>query len=191
MPNEERMFLRKFFASGAGKCAHSKYSLTEACFDLLGSLCTLCPEKRQTAKDALKHNFFAEKPMPEWHAWHWAMGNSEIARGNDVKRQERDAGDDARAMLRKLSSNFEDSGAPGEAKGAGQPKTMKERRLEELERRANEKRQQEERRKAARKEEELPPGWTKHWSSSKQRYYYHDSATGENRWSPPTATARR
>jgi len=192
---EERLFLRSFFSSGAGKCAHTKYHLTETCFDLLGGLLTLCPAKRLAAKDALEHGFFNEKPMPEWHAWHWALATEEIARGDDMKRQEKDAGDTRAALLRKLST--EDGGGGGEGDG-GPAKSVKERAKEALERRASEKKLQEERRLAAAAQraagatqgaaaegEKLPPGWTRHWSSSRQCYYYHDKNTGKNEWKAP------
>lgn len=194
--NEERLFLRKFFATGVGKCAHSKYSLTEACFDLLGGVLTLNPSKRLTAEDALRHGFFAEKPLPEWHASHWATNTSDIARGDDMRRQERDAGDDARALLRKLSTS-EDvcrGGDPSEAK------SMRERAKEAMEKRAQEKKQEEERRlaqvvSAQRKGdtidgEQLPVGWSKHWSSSKQIHYYHEKKSGKNQWFAPIIPKR-
>eukprot|EP00927_Polykrikos_kofoidii_P026834 TRINITY_DN23827_c0_g3_i1.p1 TRINITY_DN23827_c0_g3~~TRINITY_DN23827_c0_g3_i1.p1 ORF type:complete len:594 (+),score=145.97 TRINITY_DN23827_c0_g3_i1:384-2165(+) len=146
--NEERNFLRRFFNAGAGKAANTKYSLTEACFDLMGSLLTLCPASRQTAEEALKHSFFSEKPMPEWHAWHWALASSEIPRGDDMRRQEKDAGDVSRALLRKLSSTVETS-STGEPRPPEKQKSVKELAKEGWEKRAAEKKLQEERRRAA------------------------------------------
>lgn len=197
--HEERGFIRRFFSSGVGKCAHTKYSLTEACFDLLGCLMSLCPAQRQSAEEALRHSFFSEKPMPEWHAWHWSLASNEIARGDDMKRQHRDAGDDARTMLRKLNSG-DGGGGGGGGGGDGAteaPKSAKERAKEAMDKRGMERKQQEERLLAAQRQagaaggdaeegEKMPPGWTKHWSSSKQRYYYHDGKIGQNQWHQPT-----
>merc|ERR1712066_518503 len=83
----EKALLRRFFVSGAGKCANTKYVLPEACFDLLGGLLTLDPSQRVSARDALKHGLFNEKPLPEWHAWHWATASQDIPRGDDMRRQ--------------------------------------------------------------------------------------------------------
>lgn len=187
---EEHHFIRRFFTSGEGKGATQKYSLTEGCFDLLGKLLTLCPAHRSTAADTLNHSFFNEKPTPEWHAWHWALASTDIARGDDVRKQEGDKADDARRMLRELSKNSVESAprAEGEA-----PKSLKEKAKEEMVKRANEKKQLEEKKLAAKRaaekqkaeSERMPPGWTKHWSSSKQRYYYHDAKSGNNQWVPP------
>merc|ERR1712125_298584 len=77
--SDERAFIRRFFTSGVGECAHRKYHLTESCFDHMGGLLTLCPDRRNKAAEALDHNFFKEKPLPEWHAWHWATNSSDIA----------------------------------------------------------------------------------------------------------------
>jgi serine/threonine protein kinase len=194
---EERLFLRKFFVSGSGKGAHTKYHLSEACLELLGGLLTLCPAKRFTAEDALKHSFFSEKPTPEWHAWHWALAKDEIARGDDMKRQEKDELDTKASLLRRLST--EDGG--GVEVDGEKVKSVKERAKEALERRASEKKLQEERRLAAAAaqqqqqrggagDERMPHGWTKHWSSSKQCYYYHDASTGKNQWHAPNVHRR-
>jgi len=193
---EERHFIRKFFVAGAGKGATQKYSLTEGCYDLLGKLMTLDPAKRSTAAEALKHTFFSEKPTPEWHAWHWACGSSEIARGDDMRKQEGDKGDDARRMLRELSKNSLPS--VGEPAQEGVPqKSLKERAKDDMMKRATDQKQLEEKKIAAQKaaaqkaaqkaadSEKMPPGWTKHWSASKQRYYYHDGKSGQNQWVPP------
>jgi len=196
---EERHFIRKFF-SGVGKGAVQKYSLTDGCFDLLGELLTLCPERRVSAAEALKHGFFNEKPTPEWHAWHWALNKDEIARCDDMRKQEGDKEDDARRMLRALSQ----TSLPDEKKQEGvvDTRSLKDRTKEALERRASEQKLLEEKKLAAKRAaerqkgqkpdaEKLPPGWTKHWSSSKQRYYYHDNKTNSNQWVPPAATSRK
>mmetsp|Transcript_108493 Transcript_108493/g.188372 ORF Transcript_108493/g.188372 Transcript_108493/m.188372 type:complete len:555 (+) Transcript_108493:80-1744(+) len=189
---EERGYIRRFFMQGNGKGANVKYSLTESCYDLLGGLLTLCPAHRITAADALRHDFFNEKPKAEWHAWHWALASKEIPRGDDMRRQEGDQGDDARRLLRQLTK---DSVAGADSKGeAG--KSAKEKAKEALERRVNEKKQLEQKKIAEQKKlaakqqseadgEKLPKGWTKHWSSSKQRFYYHDGRSGKNQWHPP------
>eukprot|EP00929_Paragymnodinium_shiwhaense_P040726 TRINITY_DN21220_c0_g1_i1.p1 TRINITY_DN21220_c0_g1~~TRINITY_DN21220_c0_g1_i1.p1 ORF type:complete len:574 (+),score=149.03 TRINITY_DN21220_c0_g1_i1:121-1842(+) len=208
---DERAFIRRFFTSGVGECAHRKYHLTESCFDHMGGLLTLCPDRRQTAAEALGHSFFKEKPLPEWHAWHWATNTSDIARGDEMKRQEKDAGDEARTLLRKLSGvDVSKSSGGADGKKAGDaPKTAKEAAKEALERRASERKKQEEQRLAAEARarqaaeakkaaagrpggdsEKMPPGWSKHWSSSKQRYYYHDQKSGKNLWHPPSASGR-
>lgn len=187
---EERHHIRNFFHTSEGKGATQKYSLTEGCFDLLGGLLTLCPARRSTAAEALKHPFFNEKPMAEWHAWHWALASSEIPRGDDMRRQEADKGDEARRMLRELNK----SAPVAEGGVADTSKSLKQKAKEALEKRASEKKQLEEQKIAAKRaaekqksdKEKLPSGWTKHWSSSKQRYYYHDSKTGNNRWDAPT-----
>jgi len=183
---DERHFIRNFFQN-EGKGASQKYSLTEGCFDLMGGLLTVCPARRSTAADALNHPFFNEKPVAEWHAWHWALANQDIARGDDMRRQEGDKADDARRMLRELQKKE----AKPEGDEAGGGKSLKEKASlakEAAERRASEKKQLEEQRAAQKQKgdsEKLPPGWTKHWSSSKQRYYYHDNRTGNNRWDAP------
>lgn len=189
---EERHFIRRFF-NGEGKCATAKYSLTEGCFDFLGGLLTLCPANRSTAAEALKHPFFSEKPTPEWHAWHWALASKEIPRGDDIRKQEADKGDDARRLLRELSKS---SLKPEGSDDIG--KSLKERKKEEMVRRASEAKKAEEKKLAAKKAadkqkadgEKLPLGWTKHWSSSKQRYYYHDGKTGNNQWVPPSTSRK-
>jgi len=187
----EKALLRRFFVSGAGKCAYTKYVLPEASFDLLGGLLTLDPSQRVSARDALKHPLFNEKPLPEWHAWHWATASQDIPRGDDMRRQRcSDGNADADVLLRQLSRDdvkkVDDSN-----------KTLKEKAKEAMTARANEKKMLEEKQLAARKAaqdrssqgaangEKLPPGWTKHWSSSKQCYYYHDKSTGQNSWKAP------
>lgn len=185
---EERVFLKGWFLSGEGKPANTKYCLTDNCFDLLGSLFTLCPAHRITASEALEHSFFTkEKPMPEWHAWHWDLASSSIARGDEMRRQAKQEGD-TRQLLKQLSRDEVKGG--DEATGGAKASKLQTWRQE-----AEKKRQAEERRKLAEKkvaekrssatEEKLPPGWTKHWSSSKQRYYYHDGKTGNNLWTVP------
>lgn len=195
---EERDFIRKFFLSGEGKAATQKYSLTEGCFDLMGGLLTLDPARRMTAADALKHSFFDQKPMPEWHAWHWALASNDIPRGDDMRKQEGDKGDDARRMLRALeksSGQVQVEGAKDEEGKEVKTMSLKEKTKFDMDRRATEKKQLEEKKKEAQRaaekkkadSEKMPPGWTKHWSSSKQRYYYHDGKSGQNQWVPPTS----
>lgn len=189
--DDERACARAFFTVGAGKCVMNKYSLSENCFDLLGGLLCFDPQARLSPGDALSHAFFTEKPLPEWHKWHWELASKDIARGGDMRKQSKDGADEAQTLLRHLSQDT----VPGE-KGASEkaPKSAKEQHMEALRERANEKKQVEEKRKAiaaaekamaAQKTEQLPPGWTKHWSSSKQRYYYHDKSTAQNSWSAP------
>lgn len=51
-------------------------------FRFMFSAARQCPEQRMTASEAMARGFFTEKPVPEWHAWHWAMASAEIPRGN-------------------------------------------------------------------------------------------------------------
>jgi len=208
----ESSFLRRYFVSGEGACVNTKYRLTESCFDLLGNLLTLCPSDRISAKDALTHSFFTEKPLPEWHAWHWALASKDIPRGDEMKNRGSDElteGDKAQKLLRQLSREEEKRNVRSD-EGT---KSLKEQTKEKLERRCREMeaREKAEQLKKAEKVaalaqmaakaaaakasansggtgpgESVPPGWTKHYSSSKQRYYYHNSKTGENKWTAPT-----
>jgi len=194
---EERTFLRRFFTTDEGKPADTKYCLTESCFDLLGRVFTLCPAHRTTASEALQHSFFtSEKPVPEWHAWHWALASSEIPRGEKMRKQNRedDDGTDTRKLLKQLSQE--------EMKATEGAATKSTKEVLERWRQEAERRQAEERRSSAdRRTKEksggtgpngggtggsLPPGWTKHWSASKQRFYYHDNKTRQNLWYLPT-----
>lgn len=193
---EERTFLRRFFTTGEGKPADTKYCLTENCFDLLGRIFTLCPAQRTTASEALQHSFFtSEKPVPEWHAWHWALASSEIPRGEKMRRQDReeDGGTDARKLLKQLS---QEEMKATEGAATKSTKEVLERWKQEAERRqAEEKRSSSDRRTKEKSTAagpnggsnggSLPPGWTKHWSASKQRFYYHDHKSGQNLWHPP------
>lgn len=197
---EERHFLRSWFMSGVGKGAIQKYSLTDGCFDLLGELLTLCPERRASAGECLKHSFFSEKPTPEWHAWHWALNKEEIARCDDMRKQEGDKEDDARRMLRALSNQSLPADPKKSApEGVVDTRSLKDRTKEALERKVSENKMLEEKKNAAKRAaeqkkadtEKMPPGWTKHWSSSKQRYYYHDGKSGKNQWVPPSASSRK
>jgi len=183
---DEKLFLRSFFHSGEGKPAHTKYCLTENFFDVLGGLLALCPDQRVSPGKALEHSFFTrEKPMPEWHAWHWNLDPTEIARGDKMRKQEYDEGD-TRTLLKKLSKeeirpgSSEDLDAPG---GKAGNRVLERWRQEAEKRRQAEKAASDRKRSAG---ERLPPGWTKHWSSSKQRYFYHNAKTGQNVWQAPT-----
>jgi len=193
---EERTFLRRFFTAGEGKPADTKYCLTESCFELLGRIFTLCPAHRTTATEALQHSFFtSEKPVPEWHAWHWALASSEIPRGEKMRRQDReDDGTDARKLLKQLS---QEEMKTTEAAATKSTKEVLERWRQEAERRQAEERRSSGDRRAKEKSMaaglnggssggSLPPGWTKHWSASKQRFYYHDNKSGQNLWQLPT-----
>jgi len=186
---DEQTFLRQWFRKSEGKPADTKYCLTESFFDLLGSLLTLCPKSRVTAASAMQHPFFTkEKPMPEWHAWHWALASADIPRGDDMKKQRAEDGD-ARQLLKQLSKD-EGFLAAGDEASEKPAKSIAEKWREEAEK----KKQQELKRAASMKQqtkaqasdEKLPPGWTKHWSSSKQRYYYHEKKSGKNSWTVPT-----
>jgi len=195
---DELTYLRRFFRTGEGKPADTKYCLTESFFELLAGLLALCPTQRMTAASSLQSAWFTkEKPEPEWHAWHWKLAAAEIPRGDESKKakdKSPDAAGKARKMLRQLSK---DEGLGGGDEGGGAPgskaKTVLERWKDEADkgRKAEEK---EKARKAAQvqakaapaKDEKLPPNWTKHWSSSKQRFYYHDTKTGKNNWVLPT-----
>mmetsp|Transcript_38928 Transcript_38928/g.121614 ORF Transcript_38928/g.121614 Transcript_38928/m.121614 type:complete len:548 (-) Transcript_38928:220-1863(-) len=191
---EERVFLKGFFLSGEGKPANSKYCLTENCFDLSGALFTLCPAHRVSAKEALQHSFFTkEKPLPEWHAWHWALASSEIPRGDEMRRQSKQE-NGTRQLLKQLSrdeakvSDDTAAKAPGSGGKAGGMlqswrQEAEKRKLAEERKRAAERKVAEKRASAL--DDALPPGWTKHWSASKQRYYYHEGKTGKNLWSVP------
>lgn len=202
---EERNYLRMFFVSGEGKCAHQKYCLTETCFDLLAGLFTLCPAHRTSTGEALKHNFFIkEKPVPEWHAWHWALASSEIPRGNKMRRGATEDGS-ARKLLKQLSQDEVKVTEDGSIKATAAKDKSKEvlekwrfevEKKEQAERRKEELKKAAERKAAERKgvagvsqagggDDKLPAGWTKHWSSSKQRYYYHDGRSGKNLWHVP------
>jgi len=183
---DERVFLRRFFRSQEGKPADTKYCLTESFFELLAGLLALCPAQRMTAADALQHAFFTkEKPVPEWHAWHWALASAEIPRGDKKAKPEQD---ETKKLLKQLSK--EEMGLGEEEKGQGGhkgPKAVLEKWREQAE-----KRQQEELKRSSSTKSikvaanEDIPGWTKHWSSSKQRYYYHNSKTGKNSWTLPS-----
>jgi len=182
---DEKLFIARFFQHGEGKPAHTKYCLTESCFDLLGGLFALCPDQRMTAAEALKHSFFTrEKPMPEWHAWHWNMEKqSEIARGDQMKKQKYDD-NDARNLLKQLSKEeLKTGGDDGEnGSSTGKAGTV----LEKWQKQAESRKAAAERlKKPNGADEKLPPGWTKHWSSSKQRYYYHEGKTKKNQWEAP------
>jgi len=197
---EERAFVQKFFLSGEGKPANSKYCLTENCFDLLGGLFTLCPAHRSPAAEALKHDFFTkEKPLPQWHAWHWTTLSSEIPRGKDMKKQADEGG--VRKMIKQLSQEELKTTEDGTVKGGAVNGTSSERLLEQWRAEAERRKQAEAKRAAERArverktgtvptksggtDDKLPPGWTKHWSNSKQRYYYHDVKSGKNSWNEP------
>eukprot|EP00747_Dinoflagellata_sp_TGD_P212881 gnl/TRDRNA2_/TRDRNA2_85920_c0_seq1.p1 gnl/TRDRNA2_/TRDRNA2_85920_c0~~gnl/TRDRNA2_/TRDRNA2_85920_c0_seq1.p1 ORF type:complete len:564 (+),score=141.04 gnl/TRDRNA2_/TRDRNA2_85920_c0_seq1:70-1761(+) len=193
---EERAFLRKFFMSGDGQCATQKYSLTESCFDLMGKLLTLCPADRNTAREALTHRLFTDKPYPEWHAWHWALADKDISKADQMRKAATSPplGDErsAQDLLREISK--EEDRRKGPEKDPDTGKTLQEKTKEALLKRANDKKMAEEKKAAALKaaaekkaaaSEKLPPGWTKHFSASKQKYYYHDQKTGQNRWDPP------
>merc|ERR1740121_647375 len=197
---DEKLFVGRFFQHGQGKPAHTKYCLTESCFDLLGSLFALCPVHRVSAGEALKHSFFTkEKPIPEWHAWHWDMERSEILRGDKMKRQRYDEGD-ARTPLKELSKEelkpaADDGDAAKNAAGGAKAGTVLDRWRHEAEKRKQAEAQRAAAERPGKKEsgasaggavqERLPPGWTKHWSGSKQRYYYHNAKTKSNQWHAP------
>jgi len=174
---EERAFIKRYFVSGEGSCANSKFVLTESCFDLLGGLFSLCPEYRPRASEQLKHTWFTEKPMPEWHKDHWAKVTSEIPRGDDMRRHT----EETHAILRKLSQEE----VRVQKEDASKVTSLKENVKEALERRAEERQLAEKAATRARNTEEVPRGWTKQWSASKQRFYYHHSATGKSQWVDP------
>lgn len=99
---DEMVHLRKWFGTSEGKPASTKYNLTESFFDLLGNLLILNPADRASATDALKHPSFKEKPVPEWHAWHWALASAEIPRGDRMRQQGGDE-HEKKKMLRQLA----------------------------------------------------------------------------------------
>lgn len=177
---DEKRFLRAFFLSGDGKSAHTKYCLTDNSFDLLGGLLALDPKRRLSADAALAHSFFKDKPVPEWHAWHWDLDKSDILRGDKARRSCYN-NDEKQQLLKELSKEnlLIDDVAAGESLAmsgaAGSSKSS--RVLERWKKQAEE-------RKAA--DGRIPSGWTKQWSSSKKRYYYHNSATGKNQWDAPS-----
>lgn len=184
---DERAFLRRFFRSHEGKPADTKYCLTESFFELLAGLLTLCPDQRMTAGEALQHAFFTkEKPVPEWHAWHWALASAEIPRGDKKPKADED---ETKKLLKQLSK--EELGQGDEEKGQHGHKAVLEKWREQAEKRQQEELKRNSSTKSVKAPADdgsttLPSGWTKHWSSSKQRYYYHHSKTGKNSWSIPT-----
>lgn len=192
----EQFFLRRFFRSGDGKPADTKYCLTESFFELLAGLFALCPKQRMSTPAALRHTFFTtEKPVPEWHAWHWALASAEIPRGDNMKRARDGNENDARKLLKQLSKNEETGGLDEGNNEKGAPGSKGKAVLEKWREEAEKKKQQELKRAnslksqtkvaAAAADEKLPSGWTKHWSSSKQRFYYHEMKTGKNSWTLP------
>mmetsp|Transcript_29073 Transcript_29073/g.67406 ORF Transcript_29073/g.67406 Transcript_29073/m.67406 type:complete len:520 (-) Transcript_29073:33-1592(-) len=184
---DERSFLRRFFRSGDGKPADSKYCLTESFFEMLAGLLALCPKHRVTAADVLHHPFFTkEKPVPEWHAWHWALASADIPRGDEARKKNNNE-DEARKLLKQLSK--EDMGAEegGDKANGAKGKNVLEKWREQAEKRQQQEVKRTNSMKSAKAaSDDLPPGWTKHWSSSKQRFYYHDGKTGKNSWSVPS-----
>lgn len=187
---EERFFVKKFFLTGEGVAANTKYCLSEGFFDLLGSLLTLCPAHRVKASDALQHTFFTkEKPLPEWHAWHWDLAKVEIPRGDKMKKRGSDDGKNSRALLKQLSKDeLNEEGGAGPNKEAILEKWRAEadKKKADLERERARKEQRDKKTNGSNGQEvKLPPGWTKHWSSSKQRHYYHDKKTGQCVWQVP------
>lgn len=212
---DERVCLRRWFTSDEGKAANMKYRLTEtSCIDLLADLFTMCPADRVTASDALKHSFFTkEKPMPEWHASHWAMVSKEIPRGDKMRRlpKDDDTTTDTRKLMKLLSNEEVKTSDDGSGKSVpvnGKTKLLQqwndtaEKRKQEEAKRAAERRDHERRAAAAAGSaaaasaaaksggagsagEQLPKGWTKHWSTSQQKYYYHDNKSGKNLWHFP------
>lgn len=180
---EERAFMKRHFVSGEGRCSHEKFRLTESCFDLLGGLFSLCPRFRFNAKEGLAHTWFTEKPLPEWHAWHWKTLGSDIPRGDDMRRERAEVD----TLLRQLSGDTKSRDDAATKQGASLRDSVKdqlERRRRDAERQA-EKAAQKVDKHGGRAQQQLPAGWTAQWSSSKQRYYYHDSKTGKNSWQPP------
>merc|ERR1719233_649389 len=126
--------------------------------------------------------------MPEWHAWHWDLENADIARGDDMRKQQYDIGD-PRTLLKQLSGGEAPQGgadpADGPGAGAGGNSVLDRWKVA-----AEKRKKEEEQRKAAERrkaDKSMPAGWSKHWSSSKQRYYYHNGKTGENLWQAPPA----
>jgi len=183
---DERGFLRRFFRNGIGKPADSKYCLTESFFEMLGGLLSLCPKHRVTAAEALQHPFFTkEKPVPEWHAWHWALASADIPRGDEARKKNNDQ-DEARKLLKQLSREDVGTEEAGDKTNGGKAKAVLEKWREQAEKRQQQEIKRTNSMKSAKAPEELPAGWTKHWSSSKQRFYYHDGKTGKNSWSFPS-----
>eukprot|EP00746_Dinoflagellata_sp_MGD_P009516 gnl/MRDRNA2_/MRDRNA2_119379_c0_seq1.p1 gnl/MRDRNA2_/MRDRNA2_119379_c0~~gnl/MRDRNA2_/MRDRNA2_119379_c0_seq1.p1 ORF type:complete len:572 (-),score=129.77 gnl/MRDRNA2_/MRDRNA2_119379_c0_seq1:10-1725(-) len=201
----EKFAMRKYFFEDEGKCVKSKFIITESCTDLIGGLLTLCPAHRLSAFEALQHPFFKEKPVPEWHAWHWALNECEIARGDDARR-EAAVKDEDEEMLQALTRQDSKKMVQVETKdGKPAEKTEMQLRLERREaegrRKAKLEAEQKERAKqrlsgasatASRQSSQssdgsLPSGWTKHWSASKKQYYYHHAPTKKNQWVKPTA----
>ncbi|CAE7884151.1 cdk11, partial [Symbiodinium microadriaticum] len=174
---DERGFLRRFFRNGIGKPADSKYCLTESFFEMLGGLLSLCPKHRVTAAEALQHPFFTkEKPVPEWHAWHWALASADIPRGDEARKKNNDE-DEARKLLKQLSKEDVGTEEAGDKTNGGKAKAVLEKWREQAEKRQQQEIKRTNSMKSAKAPEELPAGWTKHWSSSKQRFYYHDGKT--------------
>eukprot|EP00913_Durusdinium_trenchii_P000422 g386.t1 len=171
---DERVFLRRFFRSQDGKPADTKYCLTESFFELLAGLLS---SGGPAHAEALQHPFFTkEKPVPEWHAWHWALASAEIPRGDKKAKAEED---ETKKLLKQLSR--EEMGAGGEEdKGhsKGGAKAVLEKWKEQAEKRQQEELKRSSSTKSLKAVEVEVPGWTKHWSSSKQRYYFHNSKTG-------------
>eukprot|EP00435_Cladocopium_sp_Y103_P028905 s2399_g7.t1 len=131
---DERAFLRRFFRSQEGKPADTKYCLTESFFELLAGLLTLCPNQRMTAAEALEHPFFTkEKPVPEWHAWHWALASAEIPRGDKKAKVDED---ETKKLLKQLSK--EELGQGDEEKGQHGHKAVLEKWREQAEKRQQE-----------------------------------------------------
>lgn len=57
--------LRDRFPPASGFDFDGKPALSDAGFDLLSGLLTLCPERRLSAKQALAHEWFKERPLPK------------------------------------------------------------------------------------------------------------------------------
>jgi serine/threonine protein kinase len=188
---EEVSHIKKFFVSGEGSSVNLKYALTDGCFDLLGGLFTLCPQNRISAEKALKHSWFEERPLPEWHKEHWAKQTDDIARGDEMKLSRKQHKDSNDILIELSKEEAKTKEADKETVKSLHEQVMESHkaRLAAAQTRAKEadakKQLSRQGSNASQNGDKLPPGWTKHWSSSKQKYYYHDSKTNKNVWDPP------
>merc|ERR1719341_1675011 len=129
--------------------------LSDGVFQLLAGLLTLCPKDRISAQDALDSSFFKEKPLPEWHAWHWATSVCQIDENKNFR-------DSKETLKRQLMEH--------EKKQSHQ----KQQRTTNLKRDAQV--------KSDGNDVSLPPGWSQKWSNSNKKYYYYNIKTAKTQW---------